>query len=214
MYYKTPLVFFCGIILAGSGYMYSLFLDTHDKNIIEVLYKDGTVFDKEIRLSERNHSDYTIPMLNTMLTRNNLKVQDLNEILVVNGPGSFTGVRIGVTIAKTLAFTLNIPIKTMTSLECMAVSVNNKDKKIPIIRDIKGVFGQLYNLNKISEPFYKSNQEFEEYKKENNISNDEIIDNIEYDYIEIFNYFKNVKETNPHQVNPIYIKVIEALKND
>ena len=194
--------------------MLSLFLDTHDKNIVEVLYKDGKVLDKEIRLSERNHSDYTIPMLNTMLKRNHITVHDLNEILVVNGPGSFTGVRIGVTIAKTLAFTLNVPIKTMTSLECLALSAEKKDVKLPIIRDIKGVFGQLYEKNKASETFYKENAEFEEYKIENKISNEDVIENVDYDFDSIYEHFKTVKSTIAHKVNPIYIKVIEVLKND
>lgn len=194
--------------------MLSLFLDTHDKNIIEVLYKDGKVLDKEIRLSERNHSDYTIPMLNTMLKRNNITVHDLNEILVVNGPGSFTGVRIGVTIAKTLAYTLNVPIKTMTSLECLAFSAGKKDIKLPIIRDIKGVFGQLYNKNNIGDAFYKSNIEFNQFKIDNNISDEDIIENIDYDFETIYNEFTKMRPTNAHKVNPIYIKVIEALKND
>lgn len=194
--------------------MLSLFLDTHDKNIIEVLYKDGKVLDKEIRLSERNHSDYTIPMLNTMLKRNNITVQDLNEILVVNGPGSFTGVRIGVTIAKTLAYTLNVPIKTMTSLECLAFSAGKKEIKLPIIRDIKGVFGQLYKNDDISEAFYKSNAEFAQFKIDNDISDKDVLENIDYDFDSIYNEFTKIEPTNAHKVNPIYIKVIEALKND
>ena len=55
--------------------------------------------------------------------------QKLDEIIVVNGPGSFTGVRLGVTIAKTLAYTLNIPIKTISSLEVSSIS-NNAQKSI------------------------------------------------------------------------------------
>lgn len=194
--------------------MLTLFLDTHDKNIIEILYKDGKVIDKEIRLSERNHSDYTIHMLNTMLKRNKITVHDLNEIIVVNGPGSFTGVRIGVTIAKTLAYTLNIPIKTITSLECLAVSSDNKEIKLPIIRDVKGVFGQLFNSGVPSESFYKANAEFLDYIDEHDIKEPDIIENIEYDYSAIYEYCRVIKETNPHKVNPLYIKVIEALKND
>ena len=194
--------------------MLSLFLDTHNKNIVEVLYKDGSLLDKEIRLSERNHSDYTVPMLNDLLKRNNLTVHDLNEIIVVNGPGSFTGVRIGVTIAKTLAYTLNIPIKTITSLECLAISDAHKDKKVAIIRDIKGVFGQVFEKKSITEPFYKSNDEFKEFLEENNFKESDVIEDIEYNFEAIYEYSKNLKETNPHKVNPIYIKVIEALKND
>lgn len=195
--------------------MYSLFLDTHEKNIIEVLYKDGTVIDKNIKMSERNHSDFTMPMLKELINRNNLSVHELNEILIVNGPGSFTGVRLGVTIAKTLAYTLNIPIKTITSLECLAISSELKDKKLPIIRDVKGVFACLYNQDNkaLTEAFYKANDEFKNYVSENELE-DYIIENTEYNYEAIYEYLKNVKPTMAHSVNPIYIKIIEALKND
>lgn len=196
--------------------MYSLFLDTHDKNIIEVLYKDGKVYDKNIRTSERNHSDFTMPMLNELLKRNDITVHDLNEILICNGPGSFTGVRIGVTIAKTLAYTLNIPIKTITSLECLALSSDKKSIKASIIRDVKGVFASIYDENNklLEGPFYKSNQEFKEYVEEKGIKGYSIIEEIEYNYQAIYERFKTIKETRAHEVNPIYIKVIEALKND
>lgn len=195
--------------------MYSLFLDTHEKNIIEVLYKDGTLLDKNIRMSERNHSDFTMPMLKELMDRNNISVHDLNEILIVNGPGSFTGVRLGVTIAKTLAYTLNIPIKTITSLECLAISSESNDKKLPIIRDVKGVFACLYNKDNksLTEQFYKSNAEFKTYVSDNQLD-DYVIENIEYNYEAIYEYLKDVKPTTAHSVNPIYIKIIEALKND
>lgn len=196
--------------------MISLFLDTHNKNIIEVLYKDGKLLDKNIRLSERNHSDYTIPMLDELLKKNKLSVHDINEILVCNGPGSFTGVRIGVTIAKTLAYTLNIPIKTITSLDCLAASSKQGKKRAAIIRDIKGVFGCLFDENDklVEGPFYKENAEFAEYIKEKELSESEIIEESEYDFENIYLKFKNINETRAHEVKPLYIKVIEALKDD
>lgn len=191
--------------------MYSLFLDTHDKDITIVLFKDGKFFKSNIRESERNHSDYTMPMLNDLLHDNNLTVHDLNEILVVNGPGSFTGVRLGVTIAKTLAYTLNIPIKTITSLECFAISDKSKDDKLVILRDIKGVYGAIFKDNKISgKIFYKSNKEYDDFAKDNY----KIIEKNAYDFNSIYEYMKNIKPTIAHKVNPLYVKVIEALKND
>ena len=99
--------------------MYTLFIDTHLWDILIYLLKDGRVVDKELVINKKNNSEYIFPSI--------IKVIDgikLSEIIVVNGPGSFTGVRLGVTIAKTLAYTLNIPIKTITALECMAISNN------------------------------------------------------------------------------------------
>ena len=194
--------------------MFTLFLDTHDKNIIEVLFKNDKVFDKEIRLSEKQHSDYTIPMLKTLLERNKMTVHDLNSIIIVNGPGSFTGVRLGVTIAKTLAYTLEIPIKTISSLEAIALSDHKHERKLPIIRDVKGVFCQLYDNENISEIAYYSNANFLEYKKKNKIEDDEILENVEYDFESILKYMEDKPTIKAHEVNPLYIKVIEALKND
>lgn len=195
--------------------MFSLFIDTHDKNLIIGIYKDGKILDSEKKESTRNHGDYTMPMLQEVLNRNNISVHDLNEIIVVNGPGSFTGVRIGVTIAKTLAYCLNIPIKAISSLEINAISNNTNKPKIVIIRDIKGVFvGEFDANNKYDKEFYyMANQEFEDYITKNNL-NEFIIESEEVNFDDVYTYLLDVEPTTAHKVNPMYIKVIEALKND
>ena len=195
--------------------MYTLFIDTHDKDLIIALYKDGKLVSVEKKESMRNHSDYAMPLIEKTLMDNSLDINNINEILVVNGPGSFTGVRIGVTIAKTLAYTLNIPIKTITSLEMYAVSSNLNSKKLPIIRDVKGVFYGVYNEDNqlIGDMAYMSNLEFEEFINANQY-NDYIIENAGIALDKLYIHSVNIKPTNPHKVNPIYIKVIEALKND
>ena len=101
--------------------MKTVFIDTHFNDILIVLYNDGLVVDKCEVINKKNNSEYIFPSLVKVID----KVK-LDNIIVVTGPGSFTGVRLGVTIAKTLAYTLNIPIRTITSLECMAISSNNK----------------------------------------------------------------------------------------
>ena len=104
--------------------MYTLFISTYDKLITIGLLKNGNLLDfKEIE-SNQNHSSFNIPTIENILSTNDINTNYLNEIVVVNGPGSFTGVRLGVTIAKTLAYTLDISIKTITSFECIAISTN------------------------------------------------------------------------------------------
>jgi tRNA threonylcarbamoyladenosine biosynthesis protein TsaB len=197
-----------------DDYMYSLLIDTHDLNLLFVLYKDGKTLDVNLKESERHHSDYAMPMLKELLDRNNINVHDLNEILVVNGPGSFTGVRIGVTIAKTLAYTLNIPIKTISSLAIKAISVD-EDVKVPVINDLKGVFSGVYDKdnNLIDEMFYLPNEAFKDYLKEHDYE-DKVIDEVKYDYDKIYAYSKTIESENAHGVKPIYIKQIEAEKHD
>ena len=190
--------------------MYSLFIDTHDLDLVIALYKDKKLKDKEIKESLRNHSDYTMPIIDEILKRNNIGVHDIKEILVVNGPGSFTGVRIGVTIAKMLAYTLNVPIKSIDSITMHGISDNDPDKKLVLIPDVKGSYGGVFENNKlIGKLFYKSKAELEEYIKENNIN--KIVEN-SIDFNKIIEHFENIEPTLAHIVNPIYVKVIEALK--
>lgn len=187
--------------------MYSLFIDTHDIEVIIGLYKDGEIVDSSIKSSPRHHSEIMMPTIRDILKNNGINVHNLNEIIVVNGPGSFTGVRLGVTIAKTLAYTLNIPIKTITSLEVMMVSSNCN---LPIIHDVKGVFGGIFKNQKlVGDYFYKTNQEFVDLKAKNNYMIEEKYD---IDFNKVYNFMKDKKVINPHAVSALYIKVIEALK--
>ena len=194
--------------------MFSLFIDTHDALISLALYKDGKFVDKKQKESTMHHSDYIMPMLVELLNDNNITVHDLSEILCINGPGSFTGVRLGVTIAKTLAYTLNIKIKVATSLEMYAVSSNIEGNKLAIIKDLKGAFGGLFdkdnNLN--GEYFYMNNSEFNEYVEKNNFESIIVENSIDFD--KIYDLFSTKQEEIAHKVNPLYIKVIEALKHD
>lgn len=194
--------------------MNTLFIDTHDKIISISLLKNNNEIDLLQKESNQHHSEYVMPMISNILIKNNLNIHDITEIIVVNGPGSFTGVRIGVTIAKMLAYTLNIPIKTISSLELYAISNKSINNKIVVIHDIKGVFAGLFNNNKlIGDYFYKSNLDFAKYINENNLT-DNIVDDNYIDFNKVFEYMKDKPSINPHQVNPIYIKTIEVFKND
>ena len=194
--------------------MFSLFIDTHDSLISLALYKDGKYVDKKQKESTMHHSDYIMPMLVELLNDNNITVHDLNEILCINGPGSFTGVRLGVTLAKTLAYTLNIKIKVATSLEMYAVSSDVEGNKLAIIKDLKGAFGGLFDKdnNLLGEYFYMNNSELNNYIEKNNYES--IIVENKIDFNKIYELFSTKQEEISHKVNPLYIKVIEALKHD
>ena len=189
--------------------MYTLFISTFDKIITIGLLKDGKVLDTNIKESTQNHSVYTMPMIESILNKNEVDVKKLGEIIVVNGPGSFTGVRIGVTIAKTFAYTLNIPIKTITSLLAYAVSLDSNDKKVITISDMKGKYvGYFDRNNKVIEYIYLKNSEFSDYIKD---KEKYLVDDNKFDLEKIYKYLLNVESTLSHNVNPIYIKGIDAL---
>lgn len=197
---------FCGIISLEEGdVMYSLFIDTHGSSVVLVLFKDGKVLCNKTSLTNNKHSVATFPLIEELFKENNLDVHDLSQILVVNGPGSFTGVRIAVTIAKTLAYTLGIPIRVIDSLTILSLNVND-DTKYVAIPDRNGAFVGLFcNGNKVNEFKYYSKIEYEELKNDNKVYEEaDVIINYEV----VYNYMNSDTnlDVNPHLVNPLYVK--------
>ncbi len=181
-----------------------LFIDTHDHLITIALKNNDKLFVKT-QESEFSHSIYTLPMIESIFKENNLNIHDLCKIIVVNGPGSFTGIRIGLSIAKTLAYALKIDINTISSLTAYLISSNLKENKKAVIKDNKGYYISAFdeNNNPLVDEFYSE------------------IDNIEYkevsynlDVDKIINYCSNFNSENPHHVKANYIKKIEVEKND
>ena len=104
-----------------------LFIDTHDELITIAIKNKNDLYIKS-QESEYSHSVFTMPMIESLFKENNLNVKNLNKIIVVNGPGSFTGIRIGLSIAKTMAYALKIDINTISSLTAYLIS-NDLGKK-------------------------------------------------------------------------------------
>ena len=99
-----------------------LAIDTSTNVMGISLIKDQTVIGETITFINKNHSVRLMPAINSLMEECNIKPKELTKIVVAKGPGSYTGVRIGVTVAKTLAFTLNIPITGVSSLKVLAAN--------------------------------------------------------------------------------------------
>lgn len=87
-----------------------LHINTQDKNLISVTLRQEK---KEVAtLSEENQygSQVLLPLINKILENNKLTFKDLTAIEVNTGPGSFVGLRVGVSVANALGFSLNIPV--------------------------------------------------------------------------------------------------------
>lgn len=194
-----------------SNYLYSALLINENitGEIKENLGKDLSVF--------------TLDRIKKMLDENHLAPNDLDKILVVNGPGSFTGIRIGVTIAKTLAYSLNIPISTVSSLEIMALSSTKETSyKVPVIDARRNhVYAGIYDEenNQILENQYMSLEALKcaiaklpgTYSViTNNDIDIEEVEKYSPNFFKIIMENKNKECINPHSVNPIYLKSTEA----
>jgi tRNA threonylcarbamoyladenosine biosynthesis protein TsaB len=98
-----------------------LALDTSTRSLTIALLKDGQLEGEVHSIAERNHSLYLIPSIQTMLREKGLKPSDIDAVAVGIGPGSYTGVRIGVTVAKTIAWTVGVPVVGVSSLQALAL---------------------------------------------------------------------------------------------
>lgn len=82
-----------------------------DSPTAELYLLDGEIqLDQETWQAHRELSDTLLERIEQLLERNNCSRQDVRGIVVFQGPGSFTGLRIGITVANTLAYAWGIPI--------------------------------------------------------------------------------------------------------
>ena len=98
------------------------YIDTSSSILVSGLIKDGILIGEIKETLGKDLSTNTLYLIEEMFNECSVDVNDVDKIIVVNGPGSFTGIRIGITIAKTYAWALDKKITTISSLEAMSVS--------------------------------------------------------------------------------------------
>lgn len=198
-----------------------LYIDTSS----DYLYSGIVIEDKLVssikKKYEKDLSKEALPQVIELFNKANIIPKDLDKIIVVNGPGSFTGIRIGITIAKTIAWALNINITPISGLIAMAISCNNDTYKMPLIDARRGyVYGAFYDKdnNEVIKDSHINLQELLDKSKDLDIeaiTNNDLDINIKKesydpDILKIVKHFEENDGINPHLVNPIYLKKTEA----
>lgn len=181
-----------------------LFIDTSSSRLIISIIKDNNILYCYNELNNNDTSSNVMVIIKEAFIKANLSINDIDKLFIVTGPGSFTGIRVGVTIAKILGTTLNIPLIPINELELMATSSN--EICVPMIDARRGyVYGAIYdNLNEIFEPQYI-------LKEEIPIKNYKIIETFEnVDLIKIIKKHEFDTPVMPHILNPNYLKKTEA----
>ena len=97
-----------------------LAIDTSNHVLGVAIMKNEQIIGEIVTNLTKNHSTRLMPAIDNLMADVGMKVEELDQIAVAKGPGSYTGVRIGLTTAKTLAWALNIPIVGVSSLETLA----------------------------------------------------------------------------------------------
>lgn len=100
--------------------MISLVMDTSNSYLAVGLFKDNMCLEAFQEKGSRRQSEKAIPTLKEVLDRHHVALKDVNEMIITSGPGSYTGVRVAMTIAKTLAAVSDVRIKSVSSLAAYA----------------------------------------------------------------------------------------------
>lgn len=123
-----------------------LAFDTSNLVLSVAIYEDEKVLDTFSSSEKKTHSVTLLPAIKNLLNKSSLKMKDIEKIIVAQGPGSFTGIRIAVATAKMLAWTLDIPLVGVSSLALIASNVNDNNAYIVPYFDARrsNVFAGIY----------------------------------------------------------------------
>jgi tRNA threonylcarbamoyladenosine biosynthesis protein TsaB len=127
-----------------------LAIDTSTYVMGVAILQDNKIIGEYITNTKKNHSVRLMPAIERLMSDCGITPNLLDKIVVAKGPGSYTGVRIGVTVAKTLAWSLNIPLVGISSLEQLAWNGKEFKGLICPIMDARRqqLFTGLYQFNK------------------------------------------------------------------
>ena len=113
--------------------MKSLVLDTLFENLSLGLLEDHEVRALLYTHCRRRNAKIVLAQLQELLRNLNWDLEYLDELIVNRGPGSYTGVRIALSVVRTIAQVLKLPIRCVTSLEVMAFQVSPRLKPFPVM---------------------------------------------------------------------------------
>ena len=145
--------------------MFSILLDSSNTSLTVGLAKDDILLESISYEAWQTQSEHMIPELDKLLGKYDVNRNQISDVVVAIGPGSYTGVRIAITIAKTIAAVLPVKVYTISSLRCQ------KDGKNPSIcvinaRSGRSYFGVYEDDKVLVEDMILTNDKVQEYINE------------------------------------------------
>lgn len=113
--------------------------------------EDGKLLGEYTLNHKKTHSEKLMPLIESLMNELDLEIQDIDVIAISEGPGSYTGLRIGAAIAKSLSFAANIPIANVPTTKSLAGNVFDLEKLIVPIMDAKAgrIYTGIYRWNEV-----------------------------------------------------------------
>ena len=192
-----------------------LVIDTATKYLYIGVFQDDTCLASYYNAGENDHSVKLMSEIENIFIEQGIKVQDLDEIIVGVGPGSYTGLRIGVVVAKMFAWNNSIPLKTVSSLALIASSYQGSKHILAEVDARRGnsFLGLYKNTGKGLEIIAKEQLvNLEEYKKTLTYSF-EVVSFGEPHIVKILESDLLTEIADIHTLNPNYLRMTEAERN-
>ena len=190
-----------------------LLIDTSAKYLAVGLSKDGNIVASTQFEAWQKQSELTISEIERLFKMTKINPKEVTRVIVSNGPGSYTGIRIGLTIAKVFATTRKIPLCLVSSLNMLCGS---KGKKISLIdaRSKRAYVGIYEDGKAITDDKVLTLEEIKnlisEYPDFEIVGDSHLlgIDKREIDLIKNLENLSNIVKDieNPHFAVPIYLK--------
>ena len=181
-----------------------LLIDTSNQPLSVAIMKDNEVIAEKTTDIKKNHSVQLMPEIAEILTESKINKTEITDIVVAEGPGSYTGLRIGVTVAKTLAYALNTNLYGVSSLKALASTVKDSTKLLVPIFDARreAVYAGVYQ--------YQDNELITIIEKIKHLLDSDIVEQLPQ-----ASSMKQLiqKPENIHSFTPKYHKLSEAERN-
>lgn len=198
--------------------MLSLVMDTSNQYLLVALFENGELLESIVELGSKKQSENAIPYLEKVLKKHNKELLDVKEVVITRGPGSYTGVRVAMTIAKTLSVISPIKLKTISSLaiyadegKCVSV-LDARSKKVFVCAYDNGIAVCDEQLVAISE-FETFMQSYADYKV---VGQSELVSYPQVETDLALNMYRlSINEECVEHIDalvPCYIKDVEAKK--
>lgn len=207
--------------------MKTLFIDSTRKSLSVALASQNKLLFVSNVNSYSKHSNFLMNEIKKILEKENISIYEIDNIIVLNGPGSFTGIRVGITIAKVISWTLSKKLYQMSNLKALElcsegysisviadnktngyVRIDGKDYYVNIDDEVFNINGKNINLVCMEESEF-TNTLLSKLSEKNKVNLQVIED---YDYIKIINAALSGDNINPHLADAVYIKRIDAEK--
>lgn len=204
--------------------MITLFIDTSSYGVSIAVLNGDKVLASIVRNIPLQHSVYTVSFIDEVLKKASIRPDHVNKIMVVTGPGSFTGLRIGVTIAKVFAYLEDIMVIPVSSLKARSLSLEHDYCMSLIDAHHYHYYMGLYdssNHEVVLEQYISKEKLVDYIHKYHPViigDCDGKIDDIDYfkqelDISLVVRYYQDMEAMNPHLVNPNYLKLPQVLED-